>query len=105
MQFIIIARDGEDEGALNRRMAARESHMAYSEMASKTGEQLMAAAMLNNDGDMNGSVMIVEFEDIEAVQAWLDKEAYITGDVWQDIQIIPCKVAPAFQNLVKPGNA
>lgn len=105
MQFVIIARDGEDEGALARRMAARDSHIAYGRIAAQTGEQLMAAAMLNSNGDMNGSVMIVEFENIEAVQAWLDKEAYITGDVWKDVQIIPCKVAPTFQNLTKAENS
>jgi hypothetical protein len=43
----------------------------------------------------------VEFENIEAVKAWLDKEAYVTGDVWKNIQIIPCKIAPAFEHLVK----
>lgn len=101
MQFIIIAQDGNDEQALERRMAARESHMAYSEVAAKTGEQIVAAAMLNQDENMVGSVMIVDFDSIEKVNEWLDTEAYITGDVWQDVQIIPCKVAPAFAHLVK----
>lgn len=101
MQFIIIGKDGDDAEALNRRLAARDGHMAYGEMAAKTGEQIVAAAMLGNDGNMNGSVMIVEFDDIDAVKAWLDKESYVTGNVWQDIQIIPCKLAPAFAHLSK----
>ncbi len=101
MHFIIIGKDGNDEEALDRRMAAREGHMAYSELAAKTGEQLIAAAMLGADGNMNGSIMIVEFDDIDGVKAWLDTESYITGNVWQNIQIIPCKIAPAFQHLIK----
>lgn len=101
MQFIIIGKDGDDDDALNRRMAAREGHMAYGEMAAKTGEQLIAAAMLSADGTMNGSIMIVDFEDIDAVKAWLDTESYVTGNVWQNIQIIPCKIAPAFAHLIK----
>lgn len=101
MHFIIIGKDGDDAEALNRRMAARDGHMAYSEMAVKTGEQVIAAAMLGPDGNMNGSVMIVEFDDIEGVKGWLDKESYITGNVWQDVQIIPCKIPPAFHHLIK----
>jgi len=101
MQFIIIAQDGNDDQAMNRRDAARDSHIAYSDMAVKTGEQIMAAAMLNQDEKMIGSVMIVEFESIEKVNEWLDTEAYITGDVWQNVQIIPCKVGPSFQHMLK----
>jgi len=101
MHFVIIGKDGTDEKALERRMAARDSHMAYSEMAAKTGEQVIAAAVMDQEGKMAGSVMIVEFDDIEGVKSWLDKEAYVTGNVWQDVQIIPCKIAPAFEHLIK----
>ena len=101
MHFIIIGQDGNDPEAQDRRMAARESHIAYSEIAVKSGEQVFAAAMLNGENKMNGSIMIVDFENIEAVKEWLDKEAYVTGDVWRNIQIIPCKIAPAFEHLVK----
>jgi hypothetical protein len=101
MQFIIIGQDANDPDAPKRRAAARDSHIAYSEMAVKTGEQIFAAAMLNGEGQMNGSMMVVDFPDIESVKEWLDKEAYITGDVWQNVQIIPCQVAPAFTHLIK----
>lgn len=104
MQFIIIAQDGDDDQAMTRRLAARDSHIAYSDAAVKTGEQIMAAAMLNGDDQMIGSVMIVEFESIEKVNEWLDTEAYITGDVWQNIQIIPCKVGPSFQHMLKKNH-
>lgn len=101
MQFVIVGLDGDEPEALNRRMAARDSHIAYSEMAAKTGEQIIAAATLNQEGNMNGSVMIVEFEDLDAVKAWLDKEAYVTGKVWKNVQIMPCKISPVFGHLIK----
>lgn len=101
MQFIVMAKDGEDEEALNRRLAARDSHLAYGEIAAKTGEQIIAAAMLDGKENMRGSLMIVDFENVEELQKWLDKEAYVTGNVWQTIDIIPCKIAPAFTHLVK----
>jgi hypothetical protein len=101
MHFVIIGKDGDDPEALNRRMAARDSHIAYSDLAVKTGEQVIGAAVINQEGQMAGSIMIVEFDDIEGVKSWLDKEAYVTGKVWQDIQIIPCKIAPSFEHLIK----
>jgi len=96
MQFIIIGKDGKDGDALGRRIKARDNHLSYSEDAAKRGEQLMAAAMLDEAGQMNGSVMIVEFEDRDALDHWLENEAYVTGEVWKDVLVIPCKVAPVF---------
>ena len=97
MQYIIIAQDGTDDQALQRRMNARPSHLDYSDNTGiPNGEQLMGAAILNDRNEMCGSVMIVEFENRAKLDEWLEKEAYVTGNVWQDIQIIPCKVGPSF---------
>ncbi len=38
MQFLLIAHDGRDEGALNRRMAAREQHIALGDQTRANGE-------------------------------------------------------------------
>lgn len=101
MQFIIIARDDKDSEALERRLAAREAHIAYSNKAAEAGEQLIAAAMLDSDDKMCGSVLVVDFESREDLEEWLKIEAYVTGNVWKDIEIIPCKLAPAFHKLIK----
>lgn len=101
MQFLIIGKDADDENAVARRMAARDAHIAYSDEAVKRGEQIIGAATLNaQTGEMNGSVMIVEFENIDKVKEWLDEEAYITGDVWEKIEIIPCRIGPSFDHLI-----
>lgn len=104
MQFVIIAKDGTDADALKRRLAARDAHVAYSDQAVPRGEQIMAAALLDENEEMRGSLMIVDFEDIKALHKWLDKEAYITGNVWKDIDIIQCKVGPSFAHLVKKSH-
>ena len=101
MQYIIMAKDGDDAEALERRLDAREAHLAYGEEAAKRGEQIMAAALMDKDQKMRGSMMVVDFESVEDLKAWLDKEAYVTGKVWKDIDVIPCKLAPAFQGLIK----
>lgn len=104
MQFIIMAKDGDDAEAINRRLAAREAHIKYGEDAAKRGEQIIAAALLDDKEQMRGSLLIVDFPDIESLKKWLDTEAYITGNVWKDIDVIPCKIAPAFQHLVKKAH-
>ena len=32
----------------------------------------------------------------EQLDAWLAAEPYVTGKVWENIQIIPCKISPMF---------
>ena len=59
---------------------------------------LLAAAMLDEAGQMNGSVMIGDFPDRAALDAWLAQEPYVTGQVWQTVEVIPCKIGPAFQD-------
>ncbi len=97
MQFVLIGFDGEDEQALGRRMAVRDQHIALSDEAVKRGEQIMGAAILSDDGAMKGSVMIVDFPTREDLDQWLESEPYVTGGVWKDIQIYPCKIGPSFQ--------
>ena len=97
MQFLIIAHDGTDDEALERRMAAREDHIALSEEAVKRGEQLFGVAILDENDKMCGSVMVVDFPTKEDLQKWLEQEPYVTGGVWQSIDIKPCKVGPGFE--------
>jgi len=100
LQYIVIAKDGTDDEALNRRTAAREDHVKYSDQAVRDGEQIIGAALLDGDNNMRGSVMIVDFEDEHALKKWLDQEAYVKGNVWKDIDVIPCRVGPSFAHCL-----
>lgn len=95
-QFMVIGKDGTDDGAPARRAAARDAHIKMVEAAHARGEQLMGAAMLDDDGNMIGSVMTVDFPDRAALDAWLKVEPYIVQGVWQDVDVIPCKIPPVF---------
>ena len=97
MQFVIIARDHQDAEALSRRLNEREAHIELSNQAIKNGEQLYGVAILNNEDKMCGSVMIVNFSTELELKNWLSKEPYITGKVWDNIEILPCKVGPSFE--------
>lgn len=94
MQFIVIAYDGKDKNAIKRRMAVREDHLKFAEEMFNKGKWLYASALLDDDGIMNGSMIVCDFETKEELEEeWLDNEPYILGDVWEEITISRAKVA------------
>lgn len=93
MQFLVIARDGNDAEALNRRLAVREAHLEGMKPRKKKGELLVGGAILDEDGKMIGSASVVDFPDRAALQAWIDSDPYTTGGVWLHVDIFPMKVA------------
>ena len=96
MQYIVIARDYTDNDALSRRMKAREDHIALGDKMVADGKALYGVALFDDDGNMNGSVYIVDFQTREELDNWLKVEPYVVGRVWEKIEVIPCKVGPSF---------
>ena len=94
MQFIVTGYDGSDEGALDRRMNAREDHLAMAKKMYDSGRWLYAAAILNDEKKMAGSVIVCEFDSKKALQKeWLDKEPYVLGKVWEKVNVTFAQVA------------
>jgi uncharacterized protein len=93
MQFVLMAWDGDDEHALNRRMAARETHLTRAKQAAKDGQILEAGAILNDAGQMIGSVMMLEFPNEIEARAWLEVDVYVTTGVWKRLELHPFKLA------------
>jgi len=96
MQFIVIGRDGSDPEALNRRLAARPAHIELGTKHREEGKQLYGVAMLDDQERMIGSVVIVDFASRAELDAWLAVEPYVTGKVWETIEIYPGRVGPSF---------
>jgi len=101
MQFIVTAYDGTDEKALERRLAVREEHLKSVEKRFQAGEHLYGLALLDEEGKMKGSMMVVEYHSREDLDNWLKVEPYHVGNVWQKIDVQPCSVAPLFMKLYK----
>ncbi len=101
MQFLVIGRDDTDEQALERRLASREKHIELGDEAVQKGEQIVGVALLNDEGQMCGSAMIVNFPSRVELDEWLKKEPYITGKVWEKVEVIPCKIGPSFQHILE----
>lgn len=92
--FMIHGQDGSDAEAPVRRQAARAAHLAN--LDNSLGFVKMAVATLDASGQPNGSVVIGEFADRTAVDAWLASEPYILEKVWQTVTVTPCRLPPAF---------
>ena len=93
MQFILIAYDGTDEGALDRRMKVREDHLSKTAVLKKTGEFLFGGAILDDDGKMIGSMIVYEYPDRKALDEKLMDEPYMRAGVWQRVEIKPFRKA------------
>jgi len=104
MQFLIIGYDGSDSEALNRRLAVREAHLALGDKMRDAGKMLYGVAILDDRETMVGSVLICNFPSREELDQYLKVEPYVTGGVWQTIEVKSCRVGPSFAGLVsKPG--
>ncbi|AKL94324.1 putative protein YCII-like [Clostridium aceticum] len=101
MQFLITGYDGSDEKALERRMAVREEHLALVKNMADEKKHLYGAALLDENEKMIGSFLVVDFPSREELDAYLKIEPYVVGNVWQKIEVTPCKVAPTFMELYK----
>jgi len=92
-QYMVIGKDGYDAEAQERRTKTRPAHLEGAKALKANGNLITACALLNDEGSMVGSVMIMDFEDDAALQAYLADEPYIKEEVWKDVEVKPIKVA------------
>ena len=77
-QYVIIAYDGTDAAALDRRMAARPAHLANVSPMVEAGSLKAGGAILDDAGRMIGSVSIADFPDREALDEQSETEVPVT---------------------------
>ena len=83
MQFLIKALDGA--GMLEKRMAIRPRHL---EGMKKLGKHIICAGgLLDEEGRMKGSALVLDFESREALDEYLASEPYITDGVWEKVEV------------------
>jgi uncharacterized protein YciI len=93
MQFLVIAKDGTDEGALERRMRTRPTHLSSIAPLVAGGNVLVGGAILNDADEMVGSMLLVEFPDRADLDAWLAADPYVTEGVWREVDVRPFRIA------------
>ncbi len=91
MQFIVKAYDGA--GMLDKRMEVRPRHL---EGMKRLSEHIICAGgLLDDQGKMKGSVLIMDFESRKELDDYIANEPYVVEKVWEKIEIDPLNVVIA----------
>jgi hypothetical protein len=93
MLYVIHAYDFTDPKALERRLSARQLHLEGARLLKSKDQFVMGGALLDPEGKMIGSMLVVDFETEEQVQQWLSADPYTTGKVWEKVDIKPFRQA------------
>ena len=85
MQFLLIAYDGTDPEAQERRLKVREEHLGKIAVLKKNRECLFGGAILDEAGKMIGFMIVYDFP-IGSRWMRLKAEPYITEGVWKKLK-------------------
>ena len=91
MQFLIRAYDGA--GKLDKRMEVRPRHL---EGMKKLSDHIVSAGgLLDEEGKMKGSALIMYFESRKELDEYIANEPYVLEKAWEKIEIEPINVVIA----------
>ena len=82
-------------GTLAARMAARPEHIARLHALRDAGRLLLAGPCPAIDAEdpgpagFTGSIVIAEFEGLDAARAWADADPYVTAGVYERVEVRP----------------
>ena len=83
MQFLVKAYDGEN--MLEKRMSVRPRHLEG--MAGLGKHIVCAGGLLDDEGKMKGSALVLEFPDRAALDEYLNREPYVVEGVWEKVEV------------------
>ena len=93
--YAIISEDVED--SLEKRMSARPDHLKRLQALQDEGRLVLAgphpAVDSDNPGDdgFTGSLVVAEFDNLEAAQQWADNDPYNDAGVYAKVTVKPFK--------------
>jgi len=95
--------NGEDvPNSLEKRVLVRPEHLKRIQLLQEEGRLILAGpypAIDNQDpgtAGFTGSLIVAEFESLEAAQAWADADPYVSSGVYRKVIVRPFKkVLPA----------
>ncbi|MGH8086005.1 MAG: YciI family protein [Lysobacter sp.] len=95
MWYVIEGYDGEN--VLAQRLAARPEHLARLTALAEAGRLLLAGPCPAIDAPdpgpagFSGSLVVAEFESLEAAKAWADADPYAAAGVYARTEVRPFK--------------
>lgn len=93
MLYVVHAYDHTDADALDRRLTVRPSHFEGARRLKEAGHFVLGGALLSPEGQMIGSMMLLDFADESQLQEWLSWEPYVQKGIWERIDIKPFRQA------------
>ena len=99
MWYAIIGTD--NDGSLAARKSARPAHLARLQVLQDEGRMLLAGPFPAIDAEdpgeagFSGSLIVAEFESLEAAQSWASGDPYVDAGVYSATSVKPFrKVLP-----------
>jgi len=95
MLYAIVGQDVDD--SLPRRGRARDAHLARLHALRDDGRLVLAGpfpAMDNpepGEAGFTGSLIVAEFESLEAARSWADADPYLEAGVYERVDVKPFK--------------
>jgi len=83
--FAVICRD--KPGALQTRLDTREAHLGF---IRDSGIVRMAGPLIE-DGEMRGSLLILEADDLAAARDWAANDPYKAAGLFDSVEVIEWK--------------
>jgi uncharacterized protein YciI len=77
-------------GSLALRMATREAHFAYAR--SLPGVVRLGGPFLDPKGDMAGSLIVIEAEDLAGAKRFNAEDPYTKAGLWESVDVRPWRV-------------
>jgi hypothetical protein len=96
--FIITLRDVPDSG--DHRQEFGPAHRAH--CAAIENRLILAGPTFAQDGTMDGSVIVVNFDTREEAEAWVEADPYVTNGIYRDWTIVLFRNAWPYQG---PGSS
>ena len=79
--FAVICRD--NPGALQTRLDTRPAHVEWL----KAGPVQLAGPLVE-DGEMRGSLLVIEADDLAAANAWVATDPYKSAGLFASVEVI-----------------
>ncbi|MBC6497932.1 MAG: YciI family protein [Alphaproteobacteria bacterium GM7ARS4] len=84
MYFVIHAEDGEDGLALRKKH--RQAHLCY--LRAMAGRLLTAGPTLNRRLEPRGSLLVIDFSDMEEAKRFVEDDPYTKAGVFKKVEIM-----------------
>ncbi len=95
----MIAHDGTDEGAAERRRRAQSAHRGNARRLLEAGHLLIGGPLLDDAGLTVGSMGVFDFPSQAELELSLREDPFIIEGVWQRIEIRPFHAALSMLGL------